>query len=241
MSDLINEKEIKEALDSAKKTWKWLKKLFNPQNNLNDDEFAKTLINEANNQSDVNKNNQTNSNFAKDFIELGKNTSDTKNLNYFGKKSIELDSISQDKESFINEFKNYAKNFMSIDEMKILISMSNNKSDKLNKEHKILLKECLNLIKINPNYSSLDNGYKIIMKANNNEKIGTQGVRDFIHLVKHPNNKIDQAIKKDCLKPCVENILKNNELPKITILKLQSLINPNKSNKKTNNQGKQYV
>lgn len=46
----------------------------------------------------------------------------------------------QSKESFIREFKEYAKKKMSVDEMRVLIALSNSKNSKLTPEHKLLSK-----------------------------------------------------------------------------------------------------
>lgn len=51
----------------------------------------------------------------------------------------------QSKKEFMQEFKDYAKKEMSVDEMRVLIALSNSKNSKLTPEHKLLIKDCLDI------------------------------------------------------------------------------------------------
>lgn len=175
------------------------------------DNFANDLINTVALRDDylLEHNSKDNSS------NISKNIND-ENLNYFGKKAIELKHSPQSKESFKREFMEYVKKYMNVSEMKILAGVFNMKSppSKLNKEHKEFLKGCFTLMKANPNYELLDNSYKALLKASNKEHIGTQSIRDFISLMNNPKDKLDASLKKDCLNKCVTNILHiNKNLP----------------------------
>ena len=165
---------------------------------------------------------------------LGKD--DSYKWNYFSAKEeyIQYDKQRgkiQSKESFMAEFKQYAQNRMTADEMRVLIALSNSKNSKLTPEHKLLIKDCLNIAqKDNKNFQFLSEGHKAIIRANNNQMLGTQSIKDFLSFANTPKNKMDKldnTILNSCKESCVKSILNNNKsLPQATIIKLTSLINP---------------
>ncbi len=86
--------------------------------------------------------------------------------------------IVQSKQDFMKEFKAYVAKDMSADEMRVLIALSNKKDSKLTAEHKLMIKECLHIAQEkNPNFQFLGNGHKAIIRANNNQKLGTQSIK----------------------------------------------------------------
>lgn len=171
-------------------------------------------------------------------IGLGQeNQNDDKSVwNYFAAKEeyMQYDKQqgkTQSKESFIREFKEYAKKEMSVDEMRVLIALSNSKNSKLTPEHKLLIKDCLNIAqKENKNFQFLSEGHKAIIRANNNQMLGTQSIKDFLAFANTPKNKMDKldsTILNNCKESCVKSIMAHNkDLPQATITKLTALINP---------------
>lgn len=171
-------------------------------------------------------------------IELGQeNQNDGKSVwNYFAAKEeyMQYDKQQgkiQSKESFIREFKEYAKKEMSVDEMRVLIALSNSKNSKLTPEHKLLIKDCLNIAqKENKNFQFLSEGHKAIIRTNNNQMLGTQSIKDFLAFANTPKNKMDKldsTILNNCKESCVKSIMTHNkDLPQATITKLTALINP---------------
>lgn len=171
-------------------------------------------------------------------IELGQeNQNDGKSVwNYFAAKEeyMQYDKQQgkiQSKESFIREFKEYAQNSMTADEMRVLIALSNSKNSKLTPEHKLLIKDCLNIAqKENKNFQFLSEGHKAIIRANNNQMLGTQSIKDFLAFANTPKNKMDKldnTILNNCKESCVKSIMAHNkDLPQATITKLTALINP---------------
>lgn len=155
-------------------------------------------------------------------------------LNYFNLKAeyIEYDKQqgkAQSKASFINEFKEYAKREMTADEMRVLIALSHSKDSRLTQEHKTLIKDCLNLAQKheNPNLRFLSEGHLAIIRASNNQKLGTHSIKEFLSLANNPKDKLDSTIIKHCKEVCVKSIITNNKnLPQATIAKLTALINP---------------
>lgn len=167
----------------------------------------------------------------KSLIQTDKSNKIEEELNYFGKKRIELDSIPQNKESFIKEFNHYCQKGMNVDEMKILCAMLNMKSppSKLNKEHKDILRNALNLVQSNPNYEFLPNAYKSIIKVSLNKSIGTESTKAFLEFVGNKSNKLDSMIKNDCKESIASKILNLNPiLPTKTLQSLKEIINPMK-------------
>ena len=137
----------------------------------------------------------------------------------------------QSKKEFMQEFKDYAKKEMSVDEMRVLIALSNSKNSKLTPEQKLLIKDCLDIAqKENKNFQFLSEGHKAIIRANNNQMLGTQSIKDFLAFANTPKNKIDKldnTILNNCKESCVKSIMANNkDLPQATITKLTALINP---------------
>lgn len=155
-------------------------------------------------------------------------------LNYFNLKAeyIEYDKGKgkvQSKASFINEFKEYAKREMTADEMRVLIALSHSKDSKLTPEHKTLIKDCLNLAQKheNPNLRFLSEGHLAIIRASNNQKLGTHSIKEFLSLANNPKDKLDSTLIKNCKEFCVKSIRGNNKnLPQETIIKLTKLLNP---------------
>lgn len=171
-------------------------------------------------------------------IELGQeNQNDGKSVwNYFAAKEEYMQYDKQqgkkvDKAKFIAEFKEYAEKKMSVDEMRVLIALSNSKNSKLTPEHKLLIKDCLNIAqKENKNFQFLSEGHKAIIRANNNQMLGTQSIKDFLAFANTPKNKMDKldsTILNNCKESCVKSIMAHNkDLPQATITKLTALINP---------------
>lgn len=164
------------------------------------------------------------------------NQNDGKSVwNYFAAKEEYMQYDKQqgkkvDKAKFIAEFKEYAEKKMSVDEMRVLIALSNSKNSKLTPEHKLLIKDCLNIAKENKNFQFLSEGHKAIIRANNNQMLGTQSIKDFLAFANTPKNKMDKldsTILNNCKKSCVKSIMAHNkDLPQATITKLTALINP---------------
>ena len=120
---------------------------------------------------------------------------------------------------------------MSVDEMRVLIALSNSKNSKLTPEHKLLIKDCLDIAqKENKNFQFLSKWHKAIVRANNNQMLGTQSIKDFLAFANTPKNKIDKldnTILNNCKESCAKSIMANNkDLPQATITKLTVLINP---------------
>lgn len=156
------------------------------------------------------------------------------NASYFSTKSqyIEYDKQQgtlQSKKDFMEEFRQYAKREMTADEMRVLIALSHSKDSKLTPEHKIFIKECLNLAQKheNPHLRFLSEGHLAIIRISNNQKIGTHSIKEFLHLANKPKDKLDSTLIKNCKEFCVKNIMESNKnLPQATITKLKALINP---------------
>lgn len=95
----------------------------------------------------------------------------------------------------------------------------------------MLIKDCLDIAqKENKNFQFLSKWYKAIVRANNNQMLGTQSIKDFLAFANTPKNKIDKldnTILNNCKESCVKSIMANNkDLPQATITKLTALINP---------------
>lgn len=254
--DLIAEKEYKETIDSGIKTWKWLKSLFGGYK-ISDDDFIKTFLDEAKGKADEidkgieNIDNETiKDSFVEDFEATYKETQNLAKANnekseanqemqesqvsYFSTKSqyIEYDKQQgtlQSKKDFMQEFRQYAKKEMTADEMRVLIALSHSKDSKLTPEHKIFIKDCLNLAQKheNPHLRFLSEGHLAIIRISNNQKIGTHSIKEFLHLANNPKDKLDSTLIKNCKEFCVKNIMESNKnLPQATIAKLKALINP---------------
>lgn len=221
---------------------------------LENDEFANDFLNEANENVKLAKNFNTkgakdNEN-TKESVESSANNSNNKEqakkldvaqendkesaLGYFSRKKEEIDinkqskNKAQSKESFKNELLNYAEKKMSADEMRVMVSLLHSKNKKITPEHKLLIKNCLDVAqKNNPNFNYLSTGHKAIIKLNDNKTLGTQSIKDFIALANNPKDKLDSSIIKNCKESCVNSILKNTKnLPQATITKLTALVNP---------------
>lgn len=221
---------------------------------LENDEFANDFLNEANENVKLAKNFNTKG--AKDnentneSVESNANNSNNKEqakkldvtqendkesaLGYFSRKKEEIDinkqskNKAQSKESFKNELLNYAEKKMSADEMRVMVSLLHSKNKKITPEHKLLIKNCLDVAqKNNPNFNYLSIGHKAIIKLNDNKTLGTQSIKEFIALANNPKDKLDSSIIKNCKESCVNSILKNTKnLPQATITKLTALVNP---------------
>ncbi len=224
---------------------------------LENDNFADSFLSEANENAKLAKNfnakgakGNENANESSSTQSSQKNDKDSKenlkNLGIdneqetplfkdcFNRKKEEIDinkqskNKAQSKESFKNELLNYAQNKMTADEMRVMISLLHSNNKKITKEHKLLIKNCLDVAqKNNPNFEFLSKGHKAIIRASNNQNLGTQSIREFINLANNPKDKLDSSIIKNCKESCVNNILKNTKnLPQETITKLTTLINP---------------
>lgn len=165
------------------------------------------------------------------------NQNDGKSVwNYFAAKEEYMQYEKQqgkkvDKAKFMKEFKEYAEKKMSVDEMRVLIALSNSKNSKLTPEHKLLIKDCLYIAQENnKNFQFLSEGHKAIIRANSNQKLGTQSIKEFLAFANTPKNKMDKldsTILNNCKESCVKSIMANNkDLPQATITKLTALINP---------------
>lgn len=222
---------------------------------LENDEFANDFLNEANENVKLAKNfntkgakdnentnesvesNANNSNYDKEQakkLNVAQENDKESALGYFSRKKEEIDinkqskNKAQSKESFKNELLNYAEKKMSADEMRVMVSLLHSKNKKITPEHKLLIKNCLDVAqKNNPNFNYLSAGHKAIIKLSDNKTLGTQSIKEFIALANNPKDKLDSSIIKNCKESCVNSILKNTKnLPQATITKLTALVNP---------------
>ena len=215
---------------------------------LENDGFANDFLNEANDNVKLAKNFNAkgakgNENANESAESSANNSNDgkeqAKNLNaqqeneqetplfkdYFNRKKEEIDinkqskNKAQSKESFKEELLHYAEKKMTADEMRVMVSLLHSKNKKITPEHKLLIKNCLDVAqKNNPNFNYL---------SANNKTLGTQSIKEFIALANNPKDKLDSSIIKNCKESCVNSILKNTKnLPQATITKLTALVNP---------------
>ncbi len=109
--------------------------------NIKTSSFISAIFGTAQMINGVEKEN-SNLNFSDKVTEENK-----ENLNYFGRKMLELKEKPQSKEDFIADFKNHAKSEITKDEIVILCKMFDlpKPPSLLNNEHKKLIKESLKL------------------------------------------------------------------------------------------------
>lgn len=165
---------------------------------------------------------------------LGAENEQESTLGYFTRKKEEIEvnkqmkTQPQSKESFKRELMEYSAKRMSADEMRVMIAVLHSKNNKITPEHKLLIKDCLDIARQNnPNFEFLSNGYKAIVKLGNNKTLGTQSIKEFINLANNPKDKLDSSIMKSCKEICAKQILDTSKnLPQETTFKLTKLINP---------------
>ena len=244
------------ANENVKENTKGAEKQGESGESNENDGFANDFLGEANENSKLAKNfnakgaqgnenanesaesSANNENDGKDSKEkakiLGESQENEQTLGYFSRKKEEIDvnkemkNKPQSKESFKEELLLYAEKKMSADEMRVMVSLLHSNNKKITKEHKLLIQNCLDVTqKNNPNFNYLSAGHKAIIRASNNQRLGTQSIKEFIALANNPKDKLDASIIKNCKESCVKNILKNTkDLPQATITKLTALVNP---------------
>lgn len=234
-----NEKNIElnsDNLDSSNEINKHSKPINNLINKSNINEENKYEENNENINSikDTNssiKENNKNHEITNEELENEEVNKEPVKLNFFESKSIELESSPQDKESFKREFLNYCKNDMNPHEMKILVGILNSKNSKLNDEFRELIENGLTLAMDNNRaYEFLENKYDVIIRTNLGKPIATLDVKEFVDMMKNPENDMERNLKNDASKYLAKEMKKinSNRIPKETLSRLDVLINPSK-------------